>query len=354
MKKILFLFVLFFCAKLVFAQIPQPKNNTYINDFAGVLSTKQITHLNKNIFEIEKKYSVQMAVVLVNAIPKDYDIQDFAVLIGKKWHVGKNQRGLVYVAAIKQHKQHIEVARHLDSLFNNTTCLSIMDYMKESFRNKDYAGGLNILVDKVSLQLQDAGSSAVTKQSVTSSNSNQSQYISKGTKPTENDDTRDTWIGGIFVLVIILVIFLYIRNSKRKKLAMMREMQQNWGNQAGLYNPAQGAGNNPGPVNSGMYGNQPYQRPDHTLRNVAAGAVLGAAAGYAARSIQDHMSDHHQQQNNDFNQGNSTFASDDNDDNKSSNWGDWGGSDSNDSSYDSGFSDDSSSDSDSGSATSDW
>ena len=116
MKKILLL-LLILSGQIGFAQIPTPQKNTYINDFAHVLTADQVKSLNQNIFEIEKSSGVQLAVVLVDKIPKGYEIEDYALLIGRKWHVGKNENGIVYVASISQHKQRLEIARGLDSVF---------------------------------------------------------------------------------------------------------------------------------------------------------------------------------------------------------------------------------------------
>jgi uncharacterized protein len=357
-KALICLFI--FAALVASAQIPKPLKDTYVNDFAGVLTKDQVTSLNKKIFITEKQAAVQLAIVLVNKIPVGYDIQDFAVLIGKKWHVGKNQKGIVYVAAIDQHKQRIEVARNLDATLNGQICMDILNAMKPLFKNKNYKGGLDILVDQINSKLQ------IIAQPAASPSPASSPAATAVQAPQKQADGNDTLIGGAVVFGIIVLLYIWYRKQKRKRIAMQNFYNNTPGPGAfNLNNPNLNYGN-PG------YGNQGYgypnnmNQPDHTLRNVAAGAVLGAAAGYAARTIQDHMS----QPNNpsipgNDNPGNITSGNNDAGDDRPANWGNWGntdgGSTSSDdsSSYDSGFSDDSSSDSsDSDStnngATSDW
>jgi uncharacterized membrane protein YgcG len=69
-----------------FAKIPEPQKNTYVNDYAHVLSKKQVKLLNERIKKFENKTTVQLAVVLVNYVPAEYSIDEFAALIGRRWH----------------------------------------------------------------------------------------------------------------------------------------------------------------------------------------------------------------------------------------------------------------------------
>jgi uncharacterized protein len=375
MKKLLFLICLII-PHLVSAQIPKPAKNTYVNDYAGVLTKDQITALNQKIYRIEKGASAQLAIVLVDRIPADYDIQDFAVLIGKKWHVGKNKKGIVYVAAIQQHKQRLEVARNLEDIFPGATAIEILNAIKPSFKSKDYNAGLELLVSQITDKLQvnatqqSAGALATNKPVQAVDN----QQTQPGTTQ-KSDDTQNAWVGFIAIVLLVVVLVVYLNYRKRKRNAMINNMQGFGGTNAGYYNPSQGinnqAFNNAGYNNQPGYGMPGYIQPDHTLRNVVAGAALGAAAGYAARTYQDRdLLDPQNQQlgqtQGNYNTGpgnqiNDSQASDN--DNTPGNWGNWGGSDSSSpddsSSYDSGFSDDSSdsssSDSDDRSgATSDW
>lgn len=298
-----------------------------------------------------------MAVVLVNKVPSAYDIQDFAVLIGKKWHVGKNKKGIVYVAAIDQRTQRIEVARNLDDIFTSAKCNEIMDYMKESFRGKDYNGGLVILVDQIASKLQVQTPASKQAQATVPASNAPAQHAAEAKTEANGEKDHDALIGFLFVAGVAVVVILYIRSRNRKR----REMQNFYNNQnsnnAGYYNPNQG-NINPG---YGGVGGAP-QQPNHTLRNVAAGAIGGAVAGYAARAIQDHLSHPDQNQSNQNQSNNPIELNNDNDSsNQPSNWGNWGDAGSGDSSSsDSGFSDDSSSDSDSSDsdsssgATSNW
>ena len=184
MKKYLFLIALLLPV-VIRAQIPQPLKDTYVNDFAHVLSSDQIAALNEGIYQIEKKNDVQLAIVIVDTIPKQYDIADFARLIGRKWHVG-NGRGVIYVAAIAQRQQRIEVASGMRNLLTQERCEAIMSDMKSYLRDKDYGDGLQALISELNTVL------------------------------TSTPDTKTVlvWMGVIMSVIVLLIVFLVIWTRK--------------------------------------------------------------------------------------------------------------------------------------------
>jgi uncharacterized membrane protein YgcG len=347
MKRI-FLPVLLLLSTLLHAQIPNPQKGTYVNDFAHVLTKSEIAALNKKIFLIEKKTSVQLAVVLVKKIPAAYDIQDYALLIGRKWHVGKDRNGLVYVASILQHKQRIEVARRLDSVMTHERCMAIMADIKPYFRQKDYGSGLQVLVSGIDSTLapQDLRSVATAAPAASAKSTDTS------------DSTASVLVGAVVVILIIVLIVYLVKRSSRTVYT-----NTNTGGQY-INNSGYNANNSGYNANNGGY-NANYGNggsSNHTVRDMATGAILGAAAGYAVRGIEDkldnlgnHNSRYNSGYSSDYNSVSDNDSSSNTDDNNSSNWGNWGsdsGTDSSSSSSDdSGFSDSGSDDS---GGSSDW
>ncbi|RKR80647.1 putative membrane protein YgcG [Mucilaginibacter gracilis] len=349
MKKFLLL-ALLLVTQTVWSQIPKPQKNTYVNDFAKVLTTDEVASLNKAIFEIEQKTSVQFAVVLVNKIPAAYEIEDYALLIGRKWHVGKNKNGIVYVAAIQQHKQRLQIATGLDSTFTKDTRQAILGALNPYFKRTDYAGGLQLLVSQIGQTLDANLLKAPTR--ATSAAVNTAIRVSK---PVPNNNA----VYGIIILVIVLVVVAYVIYSYKQSSG------STVGSGTGLstgpaasYNNMPAAGyNNPG-YNSGYNnGGMPVNSyPNHSGSGVGsfvAGAAVGAIAGYAANSLLNNHGHHHGGNYNTNNgitggYGDNSFQADDSapaDTSSSSDYGNWGGSSSSsdDSSYSSTSSDDSSS-----------
>lgn len=151
MRKIILL--LLFAHSICFGQIPDPLPNTYVNDLTGKLTAGQLHSLNEKILAIEKKSSVQIAVVLVDRLPAGVSIEDYAMSIGRKWHVGNANNGLVYVAAIEQRKQRLEVATALEHQLTDVEAYRMTNNVKPFFRKQDYYGGIDNLLKEIGNKL---------------------------------------------------------------------------------------------------------------------------------------------------------------------------------------------------------
>ncbi|RCH55163.1 hypothetical protein DJ568_08215 [Mucilaginibacter hurinus] len=213
--KRLFTILFVFIGLTAFSQIPKPLPDTYVNDFASLLNEDQIDSLNKKIHIIEKQSGVQLALVLVNEIPKDYEIEDYSLLIARKWGVGKNDDGLVYVAAINQRKQRMEVARDLEGKIPDIIAFEIMERLKPYFKNKNYYNGLNVLVDNIAQELSvDLGQLAM-------------ETYSNDEPPLPVVEWYDYVIAGIVLLVILTLFYGLIRFIKavRKNIKVIENQR---------------------------------------------------------------------------------------------------------------------------------
>ncbi|WP_342645856.1 TPM domain-containing protein [Mucilaginibacter sp. CSA2-8R] len=201
MKSLLLLLSLL-TATLGFAKIPEPQKNTYVNDYAHVLSKKQIEVLNERIRKFENKTTVQLAVVLVNYVPSDYTIDEFATVIGRRWHVGTNDNGLVYVLAIKQRLQRLEVARNLQATITDADAEQILDTVKANLRSKHYGSAIYNIVEASDRTIANAHpyESVKTDDSATTEN-----------VATSHSTARDN-TGGIVLgcfLVYLIIVYFY-------------------------------------------------------------------------------------------------------------------------------------------------
>lgn len=204
MKKILLIQLLL--PLFVLSQIPDPQPGTYVNDLAHVLTINQVDDINKRIHVLEEKYSIQLAVVLIDVLPVNYEIEDYAREIGRKWHVGNARNGLVYVAAINQRKQRLEVSANLEGIIPDIIAKRITDNIKPFFRSNDYAGGVLNMVKEVdgivNPEAQEQRKLAEVERQKRANNAFSMFLVIMG------------WLSGIAGLVVVI---WWLINKKKKK-----------------------------------------------------------------------------------------------------------------------------------------
>lgn len=228
MKKSIFLLLLL--PLFAHPQIPDPMPGTYVNDFANVLSPEQEAVLNDSIRSIEKKSSVQLAIVLVNKLPNGMSIEDYSLNLGRKWHVGNANNGLVYVASIDEHKQRLEVASALQGDVTDSKAEEVMDDTKQYYRQKDYYSGLKALVQNISVALDPA----LKKQNLLAAQEKEKAHE----KQIVNLKTFGVWLGGLVLLLFACLPF-YLRRKRKIELKAVeteKEEQKRGNRENDLFN----------------------------------------------------------------------------------------------------------------------
>lgn len=303
MKKLLFLLLL---PMFVIGQIPTPKPNTYVNDLAGLLTETQINELNLNIRQIEVDYSIQIAIVLVKTTG-EIPIDDYARQIGRSWHVGNAKNGLVYVAALDDHKQRLEVAQNLEGTITDIRAHELTDIIKGFFHHQQYYAGLNSFLQSLTVMLKPV------------------QAEQKGLGNTElekKNNVGDAIFYGCLFIVFCLAFGFYIETrlrklaaKKAKLLAEEERKERIWEAINVKINTFENQAN-ARPIRT--YNVTPDRIPEHKRDDIAS----GFAAGYMASSSNS-----------------SSDSSSSNSSSASPSYGDWGSDSSNSSSSsDSGFS----------------
>jgi uncharacterized protein len=208
--KLLAIFISLLIAASGFAQIPKAKKNTYVNDNAGVLTPSEVKALNVQIHKLERLSSVQLAIVLVDKVPEEYDIEEFAYLIGRRWHVGaNNKKGVIYVAAIQQRKQRLEVTKILRDKLSDERCMEVLDLIKPYFKQRDYNGGLQAMTDELSRSLISREQKAVSAQAGVPADVQAVTAASQQAKSIDNNSS-DNQTSEAFAEFVVTLLFLGI------------------------------------------------------------------------------------------------------------------------------------------------
>jgi len=126
--------VLVLTLHIAFAQnIPaKPNPPRLVNDFAGILSSEQKSHLEERLVAYDDSTSVQIAVVIIKSL-EGANVDDYAIELGKQWGVGnkKTNNGVVVLVSMGegdgQRKLFIAPGYGLEASLTDYTCKSIID-----------------------------------------------------------------------------------------------------------------------------------------------------------------------------------------------------------------------------------
>ncbi len=105
--------------------------------------------LNVRLRHLEDETTVQVAILLISNLPPGLSIEDYARRIGNDWKVGVNHNGIVYVAALQEHRQRLEIAERLEGDIPDVAAAEIINNLKSDLRNEDYDAAMNLLVKQI-------------------------------------------------------------------------------------------------------------------------------------------------------------------------------------------------------------
>lgn len=139
------------CAVLVFvciltgaAQIPNPTNEFFVNDFADVISASDEAEIMQSAVALYKATKAQVVVVTVNSLEGE-DVNSYALNLGEKWGVGEKETdtGVVLLLSVSDREVTIQVGYGLEGAINDAKAGRMLDnYAVPYFKNNDFSVGL--------------------------------------------------------------------------------------------------------------------------------------------------------------------------------------------------------------------
>jgi uncharacterized protein len=143
MRKIFLILVFLILPFLGYAQnVPQPVG--WVNDFAQVIDQVSADKLSSLIEEVEQKTSTEIAVVTINSIAPDDEIE-YARLLFDNWKPGKKRKdnGVLVLLAVKERRWRIETGYGVEGILPDGRCGEIgRNYMVPYFKEGNYSEGL--------------------------------------------------------------------------------------------------------------------------------------------------------------------------------------------------------------------
>ena len=173
-----------------FGQDYPAKPNKLVNDYSGTLSAAQVAQLEQKLVAFDDSSSTQIAIAIVKSVG-DYDINEYALELGRKWGVGQSGKnnGIMIVVAIGDRKISIQTGYGLEGVLPDIYAKRIIENeIKPYFKAGDYFQGL------------DSGTDAIIKYTKGEYKNDNPKAKSKGGGASS--------IGIIIVIIVLIIIFL--------------------------------------------------------------------------------------------------------------------------------------------------
>ncbi len=122
-----------------------------VNDFAGMLSQNDAAQLESKLDNFNKTTGNAIVVATMNNLGGD-TVENYAVELFKEWGIGQKGKdnGVLILVSKDDREMRIEVGYGLEGVLTDAQSFwLIRDVMTPAFKNGDYAGGLNGVVDKI-------------------------------------------------------------------------------------------------------------------------------------------------------------------------------------------------------------
>jgi len=188
MKKLIVALFLLTTSLVGFAQDFPAKPTKLVNDYTGTLSADQLQQLEQKLVAFDDSSSTQIAVAVLKSVG-DYDINEYALELGRKWGVGSSGKnnGIMIVVALGDRKISIQTGYGLEGVLPDIYAKRIIENeIKPYFKTGDYYQGLN------------AGTDAIIK-------------YTKGEYKNENPKRKnDAGKGGSMLAIIIIIVVIII------------------------------------------------------------------------------------------------------------------------------------------------
>ena len=162
------LFIALLITSTAFTQLPKPKPNTYVNDYTNSLSRYQVEELNQRLRKLESETTIQVAMVLIQKLPPEVEIEDYARQIGNSWKVGNHRNGIVFIAALDNRRFRLEIAEKLEGDIPDIVAGQMLEEMKPWMKKGDYSSALHVLINSLNARMGFNGSDQVVHPNIIS------------------------------------------------------------------------------------------------------------------------------------------------------------------------------------------
>lgn len=195
----------------------------FVTNPDGILSAEAQTAIDSRLQRLMAATTAEVVAVVIDDIPTDADIDDFATGLFRKWGLGKrdNENGLLLLVAKNRHEVVIRTGYGLEGLLPDGICGSIIrSEITPRFRRGDFDSGVTGAIDAIATII----SSPDAREEVLS------RYVNNaGTHSDDGDSLFTAFLTFAATISILLAIWLLItlaRNSHRDRFDRYRSLDR--------------------------------------------------------------------------------------------------------------------------------
>lgn len=185
------------------AIIPEPANEFFVNDFAGVLDTTDEQYIQLAAVQLQEATTAQVVVVTIQNLQGE-PLEDYAYQLFKQWGIGtaEQNNGVLILVAIDDRQSRIEVGYGLEGALPDGKTGRIQDeYMIPYFKENDYGSGIrNGFLAIVQEVYNEYGIEP---------GSLDMPYAGERTKASDSDTAKGILI--VIVIIVLLIDWIFLR-----------------------------------------------------------------------------------------------------------------------------------------------
>ena len=124
--------------------LPEPTNDFFVNDFVNIIDDADESEMMRIGADLYEQTTAQVVVVTIDSLD-GYDVDEYALELGRKWGVGSkdNDNGVVLLLSLSDRQISIQVGYGLEGCLNDGKVGRILDnYAIPYLSNNDYSSGL--------------------------------------------------------------------------------------------------------------------------------------------------------------------------------------------------------------------
>jgi uncharacterized protein len=138
------LYLFFFPAGNIFAEVTYPDYSTMVNDFTGTLDSGWKSSIEELCIKVRNETGAEIGVAVVSDL-QGITIEEYAVKLFEKWGVGKADKdnGVLLLVSMQERKVRIEVGYGLEGVITDLEAGNIInDIIVPRFKQNDYNTGV--------------------------------------------------------------------------------------------------------------------------------------------------------------------------------------------------------------------